>query len=109
MYTEARARRVSCANTSGIRAWHARCEWGICKHRAVHECGEKTVRDGKYRLRRRTMNPNPYNQYDPAQPGVPRRDVVQTEGASPAFSIGWIIYVILGIVVALIILRVVLK
>jgi uncharacterized protein YggT (Ycf19 family) len=55
------------------------------------------------------MNPNTYNQYDPAQPGAPRREVVQTEGASPAFSIGWIIYVILGIVVALIILRVVLK
>lgn len=57
------------------------------------------------------MNPNPYNQYDAPQPqpGTPRREVVQTEGASPAFSIGWIIYVILGIVVALIILRVVLK
>jgi uncharacterized protein YggT (Ycf19 family) len=55
------------------------------------------------------MNPNTYNQYDPSQPGTPRREVVQTEGASPAFSIGWIIYVILGIVVALIILRVILK
>jgi uncharacterized protein YggT (Ycf19 family) len=52
------------------------------------------------------MNPNPY---DPAQPTAPRRDVVQTDAASPAFSIGWIIYVILGIAVALIILRVILK
>jgi uncharacterized protein YggT (Ycf19 family) len=52
------------------------------------------------------MEPSPY---EPARPAAPRQDVVQTEGASPAFSIGWIIYVILGIVVALIILRVVLK
>jgi uncharacterized protein YggT (Ycf19 family) len=52
------------------------------------------------------MNPTPY---EPGRPVEPRRDVVQTDAASPGFSIGWIIYVILGIVIALIILRVVLK
>ncbi len=54
------------------------------------------------------MNPNP-NLYEPTRPPEGRRDVVQTDTASPAFSIGWIIYVLLGIVIALIVLRVILK
>ena len=66
-------------------------------------------------------NPNPNDPTQPTQPGRPvqpaqpaqpagyRQDVVQTDGASPAFSVGWIIYTILGIVDVLIILRVLFK
>lgn len=66
-------------------------------------------------------NPNPNDPTQPMQPGRPiqpvqpaqpanyRQDVVQTDEASPAFSVGWIIYTILGIVDVLIILRVLFK
>jgi uncharacterized protein YggT (Ycf19 family) len=43
------------------------------------------------------------------EPQARRTDVVETEGASPAFSLAWIIYVLLGAVEALIAIRVVLK
>jgi uncharacterized protein YggT (Ycf19 family) len=50
------------------------------------------------------MNPN-----EPARPTEYRRDVVQKDAASPAFGIAWIVYVVLGIGVGLIIIRVLLK
>lgn len=48
----------------------------------------------------------------PVEPGRPveyRRNVVETEEASPAARIGQVIYVILGIIIALIVIRVILK
>jgi uncharacterized protein YggT (Ycf19 family) len=38
-----------------------------------------------------------------------RTAVIETEGASPAFSLAWVIYVLLGAVDALIAIRVILK
>jgi uncharacterized protein YggT (Ycf19 family) len=56
------------------------------------------------------MDPNePVRPVEPARPAEYRREVVQTDEASPAFSIAWVVYVILGIVVGLIIIRVLLK
>src|SRR5215469_5920770 len=43
------------------------------------------------------------------QPVAHRRDVVQTDEASPMARVGQVIYVILGIVIALIVIRVILK
>jgi hypothetical protein len=43
------------------------------------------------------------------EPQARRTAVVETEGASPAFSLAWIIFVLLGVVDALIVMRVVLK
>src|SRR5215813_4950841 len=58
-------------------------------------------------------NPNepvrPVEPVRPAQPAEYRRDIVQKDETSPAFSIAWLIYVVLGIVVGLIIIRVLLK
>src|SRR5262245_54720097 len=66
-----------------------------------------TRRSGMY------PNPNepvrPVEPVQPAQPAEYRRDIVQTDETSPAFSIAWIIYIVLGIVVGLIIIRVLLK
>lgn len=48
----------------------------------------------------------------PTQPDeLPERrtDVVETESASPAFGLAWIVYVLLGVAVALIAIRVILK
>lgn len=53
--------------------------------------------------------PTPEPTPEPAPPAAPRRDVVQIDTSSPAFGIGRVIYVLLGVVVALIILRVALK
>ena len=50
------------------------------------------------------MNPN-----EPARPTEYRRDVVQKDEVSPAFGIAWVVYVVLGIGVGLIIIRVLLK
>ena len=60
-------------------------------------------------------NPNPTESARPTPPAPPappqpyRRDVVQQEGVSPAFGIAWGVYLALGIVVGLIIIRVILK
>jgi uncharacterized protein YggT (Ycf19 family) len=65
--------------------------------------------------------PNPHDPAQPMQPVQPaepmqpvqparyRQDVVQTDEASPAFSLSWIVYTILGIADVLIILRVLFK
>ena len=45
----------------------------------------------------------------PPPPTEYRRDVVQKDAASPAFSVAWAIYVVLGIGVGLILIRVILK
>jgi uncharacterized protein YggT (Ycf19 family) len=50
------------------------------------------------------MNPN-----EPVRPAEYRRDVVQKDAVSPAFGIAWVVYVVLGIGVGLIIIRVILK
>lgn len=62
------------------------------------------------------VQPVEYERRDePAQPVEPvrpvdyRRDVVQTEEVSPAFRLAQIIYVVFGIAIALIIIRVILK
>ncbi len=52
---------------------------------------------------------DPVQPVEPVQPAAYRQDVVQRDEASPAFSIAWIIYTILGIVDVLIILRVLFK
>jgi uncharacterized protein YggT (Ycf19 family) len=45
----------------------------------------------------------------PVEPPGRRTDIVQTEGASPTFSLAWVIYVLLGVVDALIAIRFVFK
>jgi uncharacterized protein YggT (Ycf19 family) len=45
----------------------------------------------------------------PVESSEHHTDIVQTEGASPAFSIAWVIYVLLGVVDGLIAIRVILK
>ena len=58
------------------------------------------------------MSPNPSEPARPTPPAPPapyRRDVVQQDAVSPAFGIAWGVYVALGIVVGLIIIRVILK
>lgn len=45
----------------------------------------------------------------PGEPPAHHTDVVQTDEASPALSIAWIMYVLLGVVDALIAIRVLLK
>jgi len=50
------------------------------------------------------MNPN-----EPVRPAEYRRDVVQKDAVSPAFGIAWVVYVVLGIGVGLLIIRVILK
>src|SRR5262245_57043025 len=47
--------------------------------------------------------------HDPERPVGHRQDVVQREGASPAFGLAWIVYTLLGIVDVLIIIRVLFK
>ncbi|HEV8192120.1 MAG TPA: YggT family protein [Ktedonobacterales bacterium] len=51
----------------------------------------------------------PVQPVQPVQPTEYRQDVVQTDEGSPAFSLAWIVYTILGIVDVLIILRVLFK
>ena len=51
----------------------------------------------------------PMRSVQPDQPAGYRQDVVQRDAASPAFSLAWITYTILGIVDVLIILRVLFK
>ena len=51
----------------------------------------------------------PVEPMEPARPVAYRRDVVQTDEASPWARVGQVIYVILGIVIALIVIRVILK
>lgn len=51
----------------------------------------------------------PTGPIQPVEPPERRTDVVETEGASPALSVAWIIYVLLGVVDALIAIRVILK
>ena len=46
---------------------------------------------------------------EPKRPVEGRRDVVQQETVSPAFGIAWVVYIILGIGVGLIVIRVILK
>jgi uncharacterized protein YggT (Ycf19 family) len=58
------------------------------------------------------MSPNPTEPARPTPPAPPlpyRRDVVQQDVVSPAFGIAWGVYLALGIVVGLIIIRVILK
>ncbi len=49
------------------------------------------------------------NPHEPVRPTEYRRDVVQKDAVSPAFGIAWVVYVLLGIGVGLIIIRVLLK
>jgi uncharacterized protein YggT (Ycf19 family) len=49
------------------------------------------------------------NTNEPPRPAEYRRDVVQKDAVSPAFGIAWVVYVVLGIGVGLIIIRVILK
>ncbi len=51
----------------------------------------------------------PVEPVEPARPVEYRRDVVETDEASPAARVGQVIYVILGIIIALIVIRVILK
>jgi len=49
------------------------------------------------------------NTNEPPRPAEYRRDVVQKDAVSPAFGIAWVVYVVLGIGVGLLIIRVILK
>jgi uncharacterized protein YggT (Ycf19 family) len=49
------------------------------------------------------------NPHEPVRPAEYRRDVVQKDAVSPAFGIAWVVYVLLGIGVGLLIIRVLLK
>lgn len=51
----------------------------------------------------------PVQPVEPARPVEYRREVVETDEVSPAARIGQVIYVILGVVIALIVIRVILK
>ncbi|HZC04933.1 MAG TPA: YggT family protein [Ktedonobacterales bacterium] len=51
----------------------------------------------------------PVQPVEPARPVEYRRDVVQTEDVSPAFRLAQLIYVVFGIGIALIVIRIILK
>lgn len=53
--------------------------------------------------------PMPARSDEPARSVAYRRDVVETEEASPAARIAQVMYVILGIIIGLIVIRVILK
>ena len=46
---------------------------------------------------------------EPPAPMDYRRDVVQKDAVSPAFGIAWVVYVVLGVGVGLILIRIILK
>jgi uncharacterized protein YggT (Ycf19 family) len=53
--------------------------------------------------------PEPARPFEPARPVEYRRDVVETQEASPAARIAQVVYVVFAILIALIVIRVILK